>query len=204
MCRCNRKVIYNNGGFTLVELVLVIPLISIVFILGYNMLFLTTRSFTEVNQSFDVSEELRIFQININKEANSAKKAEETKDVLHRISSTEIYIYTDVNNAGGKNIPEIVRYRLVDGNLQRDVKNPTGDVYPYTYPSAFGAAEIVVRNVKNTDIFSPQESIREISEYSQEAKDYRMKMRMKLIIYAEPNDIEVQGYLVTKSRTQAE
>ncbi|HWR61306.1 MAG TPA: hypothetical protein VN580_06810, partial [Clostridia bacterium] len=133
-----------------------------------------------------------------------AKKAEEKKDVLHRISSTEIYIYTDVDNADGRNIPEIVRYRLVSGNLQRDVKSPGDTEYPYTYTSAFGTAEIVLRNITNTDIFSEQEPIRIVEEGSQESPDYRRKLRMRLVIEGEPNDIEVQGYLVSKSRTEAE
>lgn len=200
----NKNPVYNNKGFTLVELVIVVPLIAIVFLLGYNMLFLTQRSFISVNRTFEVSEELRNFQINIYNEANQAKKAEETKDALHRISATEIYMYTDVNNTDGKNIPELVRYRLVSGNLQRDVKNTTGTVYPYAYTSAFGTAETVVSNITNTDIFSAQEPIKVIEEDSQESPDYRMKLRMKLVVDGEPNDIEVQGYLVSKSRTEAE
>ncbi len=195
---------YKNGGFTLVELVLVIPLIAVVFLLGYNMLFLTQRSFASVNRTFDVSEELRLFQINIYNEANQAKKAEETKDVLNWISAAEIHIYTDVDNSDGKNIPEIVRYKLVSGNLQKDVKKASGTVYPYSYTGAFGTAETVVRNVINTDIFTKQEAIRIVDEDSQEAPDYRRKLRMKLVIDGEPNDIEVQGYLVSKSRTQAD
>ncbi|HWR61087.1 MAG TPA: prepilin-type N-terminal cleavage/methylation domain-containing protein, partial [Clostridia bacterium] len=132
MAGFGKKPAYNKG-FTLVELVIVIPLTAMVFLLGYNMLFLAQRSLASVNSTFDVSEELRVFQINIYNEANQAKKAEEKKDVLHRISSTEIYIYTDVDNADGRDIPEIVRYRFVSGNLQRDVKSPMGTEYPYTY-----------------------------------------------------------------------
>ena len=203
MDRCNRKAMYNNKGFTLVELVLVIPLIAIVLLLGYNMLFLTQRSFTSVNRTFDVAEELRMFQNNIHKEANRAKKAEAARDAIHRISGTEIYIYTDINNTDGRNIPELVRYRLVSGNLQRDFKNPAGTVYPYTYTSAFSAAETVVSNITNTDIFSAQERVKVVGEDSQESPDYRVKLRMKLVIDGEPNNIEVQGYLVSKSRTEA-
>jgi prepilin-type N-terminal cleavage/methylation domain-containing protein len=204
MAGFGKKAAYNNKGFTLVELVIAVPLLAMVLLMGYNMLFLAQRSFASVNRTFDVSEELRMFQINIYNEANQAKKAEKTKDVLHRISPTEIYIYTDVDNTDGRNIPEIVRYRLVSGNLWRDVKSPAGTEYPYTYTSAFGAAETVLRNITNTDIFSEQEPIRIVEEDSQESPDYRRKLRMRLVIEGEPNDIEVQGYLVSKSRTEAE
>lgn len=205
MKRYFERVKLNNRGFTLVELVMVIPLIAIVFILGYNMLFLGQRAFTAVNRTFDVTEELRIFQLNIHNEANQAKKAEESKDVLNRISGTEIQIYTDVDNSDGKNIPELVRYRIDDGSLKRSVKNPTGTAYPYTYTSAFGTEEIVLRNIVEAEsTFYAQEPVRVVDEDSQESPDYRMKLRMKLVIDGEPNDIEVQGYLVTKSRTEAE
>ena len=197
--------IYNRQGFVLVELVIAVPLIAMVFLLGYNMFFLAQNSLSCVSRTVDVTEELRFFQKNIYSEANRAKKAEEKKDALHRISSTEIYIYTDVDNEDGRNIPEIVRYRIVSGNLQRDVKKPQGTEYPYTYiTSDFGTAEIVLRNISNTDIFSEQEPIRIVSEDSQESPDYRRKLRMRLVIEGEPNDIEVQGYLISKSRTEAE
>jgi prepilin-type N-terminal cleavage/methylation domain-containing protein len=196
--------IYNRQGFTLVELVISVPLIAMVILLGYNMFFLAQNSLSYVSRTVDVTEELRFFQKNIYSEANRAKKAEEEKDALHRISSTEIYIYTDVDDEDGRNIPELVRYRLVSGNLQRDVKKPQGTEYPYTYTSDFGTAETVLRNISNTDIFSEQEPIRIVSADSQESPDYRRKLRMRLVIEGEPNDIEVQGYLISKSRTESE
>ncbi len=196
---------YANRGFTLVELVLVVPLIAIVVLLGYNMLFLTQRSFTSVNRTFDISEEVRHFQLNINKEANHAKKAEETKDVLNRISKSEIHIYSDIDNSDGKNIPELIRYRIDGGGLKKSVKKGSGTEYPYTYTSGFGTEETVLENIIEAQSeFYVQEPIRVIPVGSQEAPDYRRKLRMKLVIDGVPNDIEIQGYLVTKSRTEAE
>lgn len=202
---CSKRRPYGNKGFTLVELVLVVPLIAIVFLLGYNMLFLVQRGFASVNRTFDVSEELRLFQLNIHNEANQAKKAEENKDVLNRISAAEIHIYTDVDNTDGKNIPELVRYRIADGSLKRSVKSPAGAEYPYSYTTAFGTEETVLNNIREDEsAFYAQEPVRVVDEDSQEAPDYRRKLRMKLVIDGEPNDIEVQGYLVSKSRTEAE
>ena len=106
-----RKIYINEKGFTLAELVIVVPFITIIFILAYNMLFLTQRSFKAISSGFYVAEELRIFQINIQKEANQAKKAEDAKDVLTRISQSELHIYTDIDNYS---VPEIIRYRLAD------------------------------------------------------------------------------------------
>ncbi len=200
----NGKAKYGNSGFTLIELLLVVPLIAVIFMLGYNILFLSHRSFSSVGRSMDVAEELRFFQTNIQKEANEAKKSEELKDALHRVSSTELYIYTDIDNSDGKNIPELVRYRLSEGCIMKDVKKPAGSEYPYTYTSPFGEAQRVLNNVANTDIFFQQQPIRIVDEYSQESKDYRMKLKMKLVIEAAPKDIEIQSYLVSKSRAEAE
>lgn len=74
-----KKIYGDKKGFTLAELVIVVPFITIIFILAYNMLFLTQKSFSTVNAGFDVAEELRIFQINIQKEANQAKKSRGSK-----------------------------------------------------------------------------------------------------------------------------
>lgn len=197
--------IANNKGFTLLELLLVIPLIAIVLTLGYNMYFLTQRSFNTVNQSFEVTEQLRIFQMDIYRETTQAKKAETAMDALHRISSTELYIYADVDTADGKDIPELVRYYKDGTDLKRAVKitTDTDDTYPYAYDSDFGTAETVLSNVSNDDIFSAQEPVKVLEEGS-DAVDYRKKLKMKLVIDSDPNDIEIESYLVSKSRTEAE
>jgi len=203
MIEYDKKTICKTKGFTLVELVIVVPFIALIFILAYNMFFLTQRSFRSVAQSYDAAEELRIFQTNIQKEANQAKKGEEAKDVLHRISQEELYIYTDVDD---DNIPEIVRYRLVNKKILRDVKKAMGNEYPYSYSaSSFGAAKPVLSNVVNTDIFSAQEVVKE-PKSNQEAKDHRKKLKLKLVLSKEgyTENIEIQTYLVSKSRTEAE
>ncbi len=201
----NKKTLLGNKGITLIELVIVIPLIVVVIALSYNMIFLIQRSFREVNKTFNVSEETRIFRINITKEANSAKKAEESKNAIHRINKSEIYIYSDIDNSDGKNIPELIRYRIADGSLKRSVKTATGEEYPYSYASSFSSEEIILNNIlEEQSEFYSDEPIRIVDESSQEAPDYRRKLRMKLIVEAEPNNIELQSYLISKSRTEAE
>lgn len=198
------KSIKNRKGFTLIELVIVMPLIAIVLLVGYNIFFLTTASFSRVSEDFDVAEELRIFQINIQKEANQAKKAEEKIDVLYRPNAQELHIYTDVNN---DDIPDIVRYKLEDKKIKRAVKfkKTSSVVYPYEYQASFTNEKVVLNQVVNTDIFG------EVSEVKapisgQETKDYRRKALMKLEIKKTKtsNTMKVETYLVSKSRTEAE
>ncbi len=194
----------NRKGVTLIELVLVVSFISIIIMLSYNMLFLTQRGFKSVNDSFDISEQLRIFQIRIQKEANQGKKAVETDDVFKKISATELYIYTDIDG-DSNNIPELVRYRKDGDKLKRDVKykKATSTEYPFVYQTSFTDEKVVLNNVSNTDIFGTVEKVREPIS-GQETEDYRRKVMMTLKIIKDGKVIDVQTMLVSKSRTETE
>lgn len=198
-----KKIINNKKGITLVELLIVVPFITIIFALAFNMIFLIQKSFKTVNAGFDTAEEIRIFQIAIQKEANSGKKAEEANDVLTRISSSELYIYTDID---GDKIPEIIRYKLdtITKELKKDVKyrNTGSDEYPYKYNlNSFIEEKVVLKNITNTDIFGTVDVVR-VTQKS-EGADHRRKVPMKLIIKNGDKNVEINTYLVTKSRTEA-
>lgn len=194
----------NNIGFTLVEVTIIVPLIAIIFLISYNMYFMINKSYKSVNNSFEISEELRVFQINIQKEANEAKKAEEDKEVLHKVSDNELYIYTDINN---DNKPELIIYKLNDKKLYRFIKNASNNKYPYTFDyicSDYSKAEIVLSNVTNTKLFENVEVVRE-QKTGQEEKDNRRKIKINIdLASADDKTISIKTYLVTKSRTEAE
>ncbi|MGF7056983.1 PilW family protein [Brassicibacter mesophilus] len=202
-----KKNLKNQYGFTLLELIIVVPLIGIILLIAYNMLFLTTKSFNSVNDSFDISEDLRIFLISIQREANQAKKSEEKLDALHRVSQSELYIYTDIDDDF---IPELVRYRLVGNEIRKDIKKASNSKYPFEFTNLFINERVVLSNVANTEIFSYVEKLKEpATEHEitqQEGKDYRRKVKMKLeISKSEGNkSIVIETYLVTKSRTEYE
>lgn len=193
-------------GMTLVELVLVLPLVSIIFIITYNLLFLSNKSFKVVNDSFVSNEELRIFQINIQKEANNGKKAEESKDVLHKVNGGEIYIYTDTNN---DEKPEIVRYKLSGTNILRSVNTSTSTKYPYIYNinnvSSWKDEKVVLRNVTNTDIFGIVERVKALVR-AQEDNDYRKKVEVNIKVKRNESNktTELTFLIATKSRTEAD
>lgn len=202
-----KKNLKNQYGFTLLELIIVVPLIGIILLIAYNMLFLTTKSFNSVNDSFDISEDLRIFLINIQREANQAKKSEENLDALHRVSQSELYIYTDIDDDF---IPELVRYRLVGNEIRKDIKKTSNSKYPFEFTNSFINERVVLSNVANTEIFSNVEKLKEpATEHEitqQEGKDYRRKVKMKLEISKREGNksIVIETYLVTKSRTEYE
>jgi prepilin-type N-terminal cleavage/methylation domain-containing protein len=204
-----------NKGFTLIELLLVLPFISIIFFLAYNMTFMIHKSFHSTKESFSNYEDIRIFQLNIQKEANQARKAGEEivtigkekkdiMDVMKKISDKEIHIYTDIDE---DQIPEIVRYRLEDNKILRDIKKTTSKAYPYKYTSGWLDEKVVLKNVKDVKFVNEIENVKEkdINLINQSSKDYRKKTTLYLEINTQNKDkaINLQTLLVTKSRAEA-
>lgn len=191
----------KERGFTLVELVLVVPLVAIVFLIAYNILFISFRSMNYVNNTFNTSEDVRIFLNNIQKEANQAKKAVEDEDIgpLYKKSENELYIYTDAN---GKK-PELIRYRLEDDKILRAVKKAVNEDYPYEFEKTFKNEKIVLSNVKSKDIFGEIEDVKD-KKNIQEGEDYRKKLKLNIEIFTGENStpIKINTYLVSKSRAK--
>ncbi|WP_313756428.1 prepilin-type N-terminal cleavage/methylation domain-containing protein [Tissierella sp.] len=204
--------IYNNKkynkGFTLIELIIVVPLISIIFLITYNIIFVSNKSFFSTKDKFSTYEDIRKFEINIQKEANQARKATKNQDVMEKISGKELHIYTDVN---GDNIPEIVRYRIVNKELIRDVKYPilkaNSNEFPYVYNSSWSDEKIVLKNVKDIDFIEDIENIRKQDNniITKDIKDYRKKATLKFSINddSKTGKIDLTIVLVTKSRAEA-
>lgn len=204
-----------NKGFTLMELLLVLPFISIILFLAYNMIFMTHRSFYSTKDNFSTYEDIRIFQLNIQKEANQARKAGEEiitvgkekkdiMDVMRKISDKEIYIYTDIDD---DQIPEIVRYRLENNKILRDIKKTTSKAYPYKYSGSWLNEKVVLKSVKDVKFVNEIENVKEIdlNLINQSSKDHRKQTTLYLEINTGNKDktINLQTLLVTKSRAEA-
>lgn len=197
-----KKYFKTQNGITLIELMIVVPLVAIIFLITYNMFFLTVKSFRNVGDSFNTSEDLRFFLNTIRKEVNQGKKAEEDRGVLYRVNEKEIYIYTDID---GDDIPEIVRYRLMNNKIIKDVKKASNEKYPYKFEKFFKDEQVVLSDIMNSDIFGDVEVVK-ATKSGQEGKDYRRKVKMKIEINKgkNSNPILIETYLVTKSRTEFE
>ncbi|WP_353095906.1 prepilin-type N-terminal cleavage/methylation domain-containing protein [Tissierella praeacuta] len=191
-------------GITLIELLIVVPMISIILIVIYNMLFLTNLSFKYVEQTFNINEDVRSFVSSIQKEANEGKKANENT-VLYKedeMNSGELSIYTDVDDDG---VPELVRYRLIENKIIKDMKKATNSKYPFEYKNDFYNEKIILTNVINKDIFGDIERVEEHDKY-QDENDHRRKVKMIIKISKGENNspIIIDTFLVTKSRTSFE
>lgn len=156
-----------------------------------------------VNNTFNTSEDVRIFLNNIQKEANQAKKAVEDEEIgpLYKKSEKELYIYTDAN---GKK-PELIRYRLEDGSILRDVKEVTNKKYPYEFERAFKKERVVLSNIENENVFGEIEDVKD-KKNIQEGEDYRKKLKLSIEIFTGENStpIKTNAYLVSKSRAKFE
>ncbi len=61
------KIFKWEKGFTLVELIFIVPLVAVIFLVSYNLIFISLNSFGFVNSSFNTSEDVRIFLNEIKK-----------------------------------------------------------------------------------------------------------------------------------------
>lgn len=194
-------------GFTLVELLLVLPLISIILIASYNVLFLSHKGFTDLNENIAQNEELRTFLNIIRQEANSSKKTNEKTDAskresLHSKDSNTLYIYADIDGDG---IPELIKYHLQDKKIYRSEKKTTNTSFPYYYTeSNFTNEKLVLTNVQNDGIFGNVEAFDQDATLKNKLKDFRRKIKMTLEVGKDDSDlIYVETYLTTKSRAEA-
>lgn len=200
----------QNKGFTLIELLVIIPIIAVILLISYNILFLSTKSYNYVSDTFNSTEDIRLFINNIQKEVAQAKKAVEDKTVIYKPSNSNnkvLHIYSDIDN---DDIPELIRYRLDNNVIKRDYKKAKNNNYPYKYNSSFIGEKIVLSNVVNQDIFGEVTFINTEQEKTEQEKygekDNRRKVRMTIEISTGSNNtpIIIDTYLVTKSRTESE
>ncbi len=199
----------QRKGFTLLELLVTVPLISIILIITYNMLFLSIKSFRYTNDMFEKSEDIRIFTSNIQQEARQAKKATDEKDGgnqiagLHKPSgsgSKELYIYTDLN---GDKKPELIRYQVANNQMIRGVETALTDKFPYTYKKEFKDEKVVLKNVINQDVFGNLEAV-VTNEGMTDENDYRRRVTVKIEISTGDGNspMRIHTILANKSRNQ--
>lgn len=193
----------HRKGIALLELLIVIPMISIILILTYNMFFMSIKSFKYVNESFNKGEDIRSFTINIQKEANQAKKANDNT-VLYKPKKDhkELYIYTDTDDDG---IPELIRYKVLDKNILKGTEKAINDKFPFKYKEDFNNEKVVLSNVKIDQIFGDIEKVEENNKYVDENDHRRMcKMIIEIDTGSNNTPIVINTVLVNKSRASFE
>lgn len=197
-----KNILCNKKGYSLIELLIILPFISIILVLIFNILFISNKSFGYTSESFMVAEEIRSFTNTIQKEANQAIKANDNT-TIYKPSGTdsELYIYTDLDDDG---VPELVRYKLDNKIIYKDIKKTTNSTYPLKYENNFRNRKEVLRNVSNINIFGEIDRVENLRTGVFDDNDHRRKIKMSVEIKSDKDDspIVIETILVVKSRAQ--
>jgi prepilin-type N-terminal cleavage/methylation domain-containing protein len=147
------KILNNEKGLTLVELLVVLALLGIVLGGIYQYFHYGYNSWVRSNAEAEQVQDARLAVVRMDSEVREAQQGKANTPPVECVSKNKMNIYTDLNGDGR---PELVCYQLEGGkggNLRRGVALPQGDAFPYTY-GAPGQGEIVVSRVENDNIFT--------------------------------------------------
>ena len=189
-------------GITLIELLVVVPLFSIILLIAYNMLFMASKSFKYTNEAFNKGEDIREFTMNIQREANQAKKANDHTALYKPVGTDkELYIYTDLHGEGN---PTLIRYRIDNNKIIRSEYERNNNKYPYTFTKNVSRPEdIVLRNVDSSSVFGEVERVREEKKFKDE-NDHRRRVKMEIEVFTGEGNtpIKIHSLLTNKSRNE--
>ena len=190
-------------GFTLVELVVSLSLITIVMLVISNILFHGVVSYDFISENSLVIQEIQPTLVHLDKDIRQARKPNVATDSILRIAPGEIRVFCDITKDGK---PEEIKYELKNKQLLRSYRVSSSNKYPYVYSGSFINSTILIQNISNQDIFGLPEKVTENSNpYA--PPDYRRKILIKLEI-ENPNsrggDIKLEKYLMSRSRVEAD
>ncbi len=186
----------NKRGITLVELLVVLALLSMTIGVIYMYFDYGYKSWNRASAEARAVQEARLFIDVLNREVHQARVATNGGTaVAVSAGNTQLDVYTDVSGDGR---PELVRYRLVDGRLERGVSAPQGSAYPYSYaaPTAYETVVTTVVNGAGDSLFTVDAS-----------NPPRMKVLVNLLVndaatpLAQP--LAVQATISVRSRGNA-
>lgn len=187
----------RRRGMTLVELLVIIPIISIVVLGTYNLLFLNIRANREINKNFNNSTELRVFMKNINAESKSAKKVTLSNKVDKyplTIDGKKLEIYTDIYGDG----PECVIYYLKDRKLIREIYSMYSNGYNWTINRASRKNETALEGIEDFSL------VYIVEPNNSNANSTNNKTVVEVGLKFEEDDRDIEFNIISKSRGEFE
>lgn len=137
-----QQITKNSRGFSLIELIIVLFLLSIVIAGVYQLFFFSQSSWTRSAAESRAIQDARNVLMQMDREIRQARSPNEGTPPVVFVASDEIRVYSDVRGDGR---PEMISYHCPGSQgqeeprpLQRSVVDPDGDEYPYTYDTPSG------------------------------------------------------------------
>lgn len=186
----------RRRGVTLTELVVTLLILGLVLTAVYQYFHVTQQGWERAAAASRTLDEARIAVMALDNEVRQARKAAEAHPSLV-VSGTTLDVYTDVTGDG---VPELVRYRLQGGQLERGVVAASGDEYPYTYGTDPADWVVVVTRVAN--------AVGEPPFVLDSSNPPRLVLTVDLVV-EDPNDrvdrsVRIQARVTVRSRGEAD
>lgn len=110
----------NIRGFTLVELLIAVSLLSVVLAATYYLLAFTYKSYRHTVSQYEAEQDARMAMISLEEDIRKAKEAE-ISGIIHNAvevtsSGMQLDVYTDVDK---DDVMEFVQYKLENNELKR-------------------------------------------------------------------------------------
>lgn len=183
----------GRGGFTLVELLVVLALLGVVLAGVYQFFFFTQQSWNRASAEARVMQNARQVLMQLDREVRQARKPNDGTQAVVATADT-LEVYTDVTGDGR---PERVSYRRSgQGNrpLQRVVTASGQAGYPYTYGAPSGWVN-VLDSVANSDIFTVSGTAPRLV--------VGVRLQVNDVVWTLPQPVEVRSELTVRSRGES-
>jgi len=137
----------RRAGFTLVELLVFMGILSLIGIVFLGMQYILTQSQLTAWNSFLSIDEANKIMSQMVRELRNARAGDNGVYPLELTQDQEIVFYSDYNFDGKV---EKIRYRLNGTALEKGITAPTGN--PISYPSASEKVSVLTTNVRNLTV----------------------------------------------------
>jgi prepilin-type N-terminal cleavage/methylation domain-containing protein len=143
--RANRvRGVSSDAGFTLVELLVVVSLLSVVMATAYLLQGSASTMSDQIEARATAYDESRKAMDRVERELRQAVEITDKGGAFLTAQPRQMDFYSDVDNDGA---PELVKYGVASGGLTRSVFEPTTLVAPFTFNSTASTSSVVIKTL---------------------------------------------------------
>lgn len=179
--------VFSDAGVTLIELLTVVSLLSVVVAAAYMLFGSASAMSDQLEARAAAMEENRKGMYSITRELRQAVEITDAGGAFQAAQPRQCEFYTDVDDDGA---PELVKYRVHQGQLLRSVFEPTTQVAPYTFGATGSAEQAIISSIDgswNGNIFTYYDRSDPPAEVNNGHKEDASAVSLRLINYATVN-----------------